>query len=280
MSVIPRKQRLKNARRALTTTLGLRQNGFFIPFRHAASVPRPPPVYSALEHVFEAAQPQMQKTLDLISDAIATPDGLVDACAGPLATHWNGGYFGPLDTAAAFALARHYRPERVVEVGSGSSTHVLAAAIGATAIQCIDPVPRHSISALGVRWEEAVLDQTHTALFEALGPGDIAFFDSSHVLFEGTDVDIIENRILPVLAKGVIVHIHDVFLPDPYPEDWQLRAYTEQIGLGGWLCGGAYRVLFSSHYAASRMRDQTLDAMSGLPPHAHPDGGSLWLERV
>ena len=280
MPAIPRKQRLKVARRALLTALGLRQDGFFIPFRHASSVPTPPPAYAALEQVFRTAEPQMQQTLDLISQSISSPDGLLDACAGPLANHWNGGYFGPLDTAAAFALARHHQPARVVEVGSGSSTHTITAAIGAEAIQCIDPVPRHSISALGVRWEEAVLDESHTNLFEALGPGDIAFFDSSHVLFEGTDVDIIQNRILPVLAKGVIVHIHDIPLPDPYPNAWRLRAYTEQIGLGGWLCGGAYRILFSSHYAATRMRDQTVAALSGLPPHAGPGGGSLWLERV
>lgn len=280
MRAIPRKQRLKVALRAVANSLGLRKNGFFIPFRHAGSVPTPPPAYAALEQVFQQAQPRIQETLDLIAQTIAAPDGLLDACAGPLAAHWNGGYFGPLDTAAAFALARHHRPARVVEVGSGSSTHTMAAAIGADAIQCVDPVPRHAISTLGVRWEEAVLNDTHMPLFQALGPGDIAFFDSSHVLFEGTDVDIIQNRILPVLAKGVIVHIHDIFLPDPYPDDWRLRAYTEQIGLGGWLCGGAYRVVFSSHYAATRMREQTAAAMTGLPPHGGPGGGSLWLERM
>ena len=269
-------QRIKVARRAVATALGLGQYGFFIPFRHAASVPAPPPAYPALEAVFHAAEASIRETLDLI----AADDRLADACTGPLQGHWNGGYFGPLDTAAAFALARRQNPARIIEVGSGSSTHTLTAAVGAGRIRCIDPVPRHAISALGVAWEEAVLSEAHIALFQDLGPGDIAFFDSSHVLFEGTDVDIIQNRILPILRPGVLVHIHDIFLPDPYPAGWAPRAYTEQIGLGGWLCGGAYRIVFASHYAATRMQTETEAALSALPPHDRVGGGSLWLERI
>ena len=281
MPDISLKSRWNTFRQGLATLTGVRRLGFFIPFSHAASVPAPPPVYAGIEAAMASACPLMQGTLD---DIAGSMDALKHACAGPLAGHWNGGYFGPLDTAAAFAIAHGQRPARIIEVGSGSSTHTLCAAIAATGapcdIRCIDPVPRHEISALGVTWEEAVLSDAHVPLFEALEPGDIAFFDSSHVLFEGTDVDIIQNRILPVLKPGVLVHIHDVFLPDPYPAAWAHRAYTEQIGLGGWLCGGAYRVIFASHYAATRMRDRAQAALSGLPPHGPPGGGSLWLQRV
>ena len=276
MSGATRKQRLKTARRAIATALGLGRHGFFIPFAHARSVPAPPPVYAELEAVFDQARPAIQSVLDLI----AGTGQIAAACAGPLRDHWNGGYFGPLDTAAAFALAHDRKPAQIIEVGSGSSTHTLAAAVGAGGIRCIDPVPRHAISALGVSWEQAVLSAAHVDLFRGLGPGDIAFFDSSHVLFEGTDVDIIQNRILPALRPGVLVHIHDIILPDPYPTTWAHRAYTEQIGLGGWLCGGAYRIVFASHYAATRMRPETQAALSSLPPHGGPGGGSLWLERV
>lgn len=270
------KNQIKTGSRAIATILGLTKRGFYIPFRHAASVPAPPPVYAELEAIFEKARPAFQATLDLIE---AEP-ALADAVSGPLSNHWCGGYFGPLDTAATFALARDRQPQQIIEVGSGSSTHTLAAAVGPEVIRCIDPVPRHEISELGVTWEKAVLDATHVALFAELSAGDIAFFDSSHVLFEGTDVDIIENRILPVLKKGVLVHIHDIFLPDPYPADWAQRAYTEQSGLGGWIGGGAYRMLFSSHYAATRMRSQGEHALGRLPAFGAVGGGSLWLERL
>ena len=172
----------------------------------------------------------------------------------------------------------------MIEVGSGSSTHVVTAAVSTGRfdcdVRCIDPIPRHEISALGVTWDAAVLTDRHVAQFAGLGPGDIAFFDSSHVLFEGTDVDIIQNRILPVLKPGVLVHIHDIFLPDAYPVNWGHRGYTEQIGLGGWLCGGAYRLLFASHYVATRMADRANEALAGMSPPGPASGGSIWLQRL
>jgi len=275
------KKRWRGVRDGLMTALGLRKLGFFIPFKFAASVPATPAAYAELERVFAKSEAAFVETLDLI--AASAPE-LSEQCAGPLADHWNGGSFGPLDTAAAYALTKHGQPRRIIEVGSGSSTHVLAAAgrslAEAPVIECIDPVPRQDITALFVTWRRTVLDEGHVELFAALGPGDIAFFDSSHVLFEGTDVDIIQNRILPALAPGVMVHIHDVFLPDPYPAGWAHRAYTEQIGLGGWLCGGAYRLVFSSHHAATRMPGRVADALAGLPEHGSVGGGSLWLERL
>lgn len=275
-------KRMKPILRGMLTLTGLSKHGFYIPFKHADGVPTDLQPYAGLARAFETASDAFQDTLTKI-DAVASD--LKEACQGPLKGHWDGGYFGPLDTAATYALLRSSHPRRIVEVGSGSSTHVMAAAAqkmnSTPIIQCIDPVPRASISDLGVSWEEDVLKDENIHLFEALVPGDIAFFDSSHVLFEGTDVDIIQNRILPVIKPGVLVHIHDIFLPDPYPQTWKHRAYTEQQGLGGWICGGAYELLFSSHYAATRMTARTQKTVDGFVPNgAVAGGGSLWMKRV
>lgn len=275
-------KRLKPIVRGMLTLTGLRKYGFFIPFKHADSVPTDLTPYSGLEATFAVAESAFLKTL---SEIEVVSDDLAAACTGPLDGHWNGGYFGPLDTAATFALVRAFKPKRIVEVGSGSSTHVMAAAAlsmsPTPSIQCIDPMPRSSISSLGVSWEEAVLRDENIHLFETLEPGDIAFFDSSHVLFEGTDVDIIQNRILPIIKPGVLVHIHDIFLPDPYPKDWAPRAYTEQQGLGGWICGGAYELIFSSHYAATRLTKETSATLkAAVPGSVTAGGGSLWMRRV
>ena len=108
----------------------------------------------------------------------------------------------------------------------------------------------------------------------------MAFFDSSHILWPGTDVDMMLNRILPVLAAGVLVHIHDILLPDPYPPEWDWRGYTEQNGLAGWILGGGYEAVFASHYALTRMGAA---ARPGLARLALPEGAfetSLWLRRV
>ncbi len=125
-----------------------------------------------------------------------------------------------------------------------------------------------------------MLGEGDLALFRSLEAGDIAFFDSSHVLWPGSDVDMILNRILPVLKPGVLVHIHDVLLPDPYPPHWAWRGYTEQNALAGWLLGGAFAPVFASHYALTRMSAADRPAAARLPL---PEGAletSLWLRRT
>ena len=270
----------KQTLRGIATITGIKKSGIYIPYKHAASLPTQPSAYAALEKLFE----QNTQSLSRVLDAINTEtDALNTACHGPLDGHWNGGYFGILDTAATFAIVRQSGARRIYEVGSGSSTHVMCAAISDLAtkpeIRCIDPVPRSEITSLGVTWDQNILTADNIAMFAALEPGDIAFFDSSHVLYEGTDVDIIQNRILPILKPGVLVHIHDIFLPDPYPVSWAPRGYTEQTGLGGWLCSNAYEILFSSYYAATRMAPETAKALANLPGDSSTSGGSLWLRR-
>jgi hypothetical protein len=117
------------------------------------------------------------------------------------------------------------------------------------------------------------------ATFAALQPGDVLFIDSSHILMPGTDVDWLFNRVLPALPPGVLVHIHDIFLPDDYPADWAWRGYNEQQVLGPMLAGG-WDILFASHYAATRLAADVAGSIVGrLPaaPEARP--ASLWLRR-
>jgi predicted O-methyltransferase YrrM len=259
---------------------GVRAQGFFTPYRYAASL-RPPGPYPAIEAAFRAAEPEFAEVLEQIdshADRLAGFDG------PPPEPRWGQSWFPRLDGAAAYALVRRDAPGRIVEVGSGHSTRMLARAAadaGAeTRITCIDPAPRAALNGLDIDWLARVLGTDDVALFEALEPGDIAFFDSSHILWPGTDVDMMLNRILPVLAPGVLVHIHDILLPDPYPQEWEWRGYTEQNGLAGWLLGGAYRPVFSSHYALTRM---DADARPGIAGLALPEGAfetSLWLRRL
>ncbi len=271
---------LKHVARAVATASGSKKYGFYIPYKHASSIKDSITPYAAIETIFEQSQPAMLAVLNTIQDHSAA---LADACNGRLNGHWNGAYFGLLDTAAAYAIIKTSGATRIVEIGSGSSTHVMCAACEALEpepeIVCVDPAPRSAIKGLNVSWDRSVLSEDHIEKFASLRRGDIAFFDSSYVLFEGTDVDIIQNRILPVLQPGVLVHIHDVFLPDPYPVPWRPRAYTEQTGLGGWICGGAYEIVFSSHFAATRMQTATEKALADVADRQSHGGGSIWLRR-
>lgn len=265
-------------------TLSGRPRGFFSPYRYAGGVA--PTAYPELERVFAASEPAMAAVLDDISASAERLAGFRGPAPEP---RWDQSWFPGLDGAAAYVMVRQAGPRRIVEVGSGHSTRFLARAAadlaaetGAPApeITCIDPAPRAALGGLAVRWERRLFAGSDLGLLAGLGPGDIAFFDSSHLLWPGSDVDLILNRVLPVLAPGVLVHLHDIFLPDPYPESWEWRGYTEQLGLGGWLAGGAYRLRFASRYALSRMQAGSRPGIAGQPFAEGALASSLWLERV
>jgi hypothetical protein len=108
-----------------------------------------------------------------------------------------------------------------------------------------------------------------------LAPGDVLFVDSSHVAMPGSDVDLVVNRILPTLPAGVRVHVHDVFLPDPYPESWSWRGYNEQNVIAPLLSAGRLVPIFSSHWARTRM-SSALGAATALPLRSGAIESSLW----
>ena len=105
--------------------------------------------------------------------------------------------------AVAYALVRERKPQRIVEVGSGHSTRILARAeCGVGEIVAIDPMPRTDIVGLpGVRVVPSTLQAAPAEVFDGLKAGDVLFIDSSHILMPGSDVDILLNRVLPRLPR-------------------------------------------------------------------------------
>ena len=269
----------------LATVLGLARRGFFIPYRYAGDVPPPGarPPYDAAEALFARYEPAFGEVLAGLGDHAAAFCSIGDAPAP--APRWKQDWFPRLDAAVAYAMVRDGAPARIVEVGSGHSTRFLARAAAdagaATRITAIDPAPRATIDGLCVEVVRAPLQRAGEAPFAALGPGDLLFIDSSHILMPGSDVDHLMNRVLPGLPAGVRVHLHDIFLPDDYPAAWAWRGYNEQLAVAALLHGGGYRPLFASHYAVTRMAGRVADsAAAGLPlaPGAHES--SLWLEKL
>ncbi len=262
----------------LATLLGGRPRGFFIPHRYADRVS--PCAYPALEAMFEQAWPEFEKILTAI-EALAPA---LRRLGGPApAPRFDQGWFPALDAAAAYALVATLRPRRIVEVGSGHSTRFLARAIAdrslATELLCIDPAPRATLRGLDLRWLEVTLQGAPASCFSELVAGDLLVVDSSHILMPGTDVDWLLNRILPELAAGVLVHVHDVFLPDPYPEAWAWRGYNEQQAVAALLQGGGYALRFASHYVATRRRERLDAGILGELPRGDGLASSLWLEK-
>ncbi len=265
----------------LPTVLGLRPRGWFLPHRYADQV-QAPTSYPALEALFQRAVPTFQAHLALLARhaedfaAIAASDGQ------PGQARWGQGWYPRLDAASAYALVRERRPARLVEVGSGHSTRFVLRAVAdaglTTQITAIDPAPRATLAGQPLTLIRQTLQQAGLAAFEGLAAGDILMIDSSHLLMPGSDVDLLFAEVLPRLPPGVLLQVHDIFLPDGYPAHWAWRGYNEQQGLVGWLASGALRPVFSSHYAATRLAAETAAAVGQLPLMAGAVETALWLE--
>jgi len=166
-------------------------------------------------------------------------------------------YFSSPDAEVAYALIRELKPSRIVEVGSGSSSWLMRQAISdgalATELVCIDPAPRRSVIGAAHRFLEQRVECLEDETIPSwLAPGDFLFIDSSHQVACGNDVIYLLLNVLPQLAEGVVVHLHDIFLPYDYPREWIVDSgwrWNEQYLVQALLEGSdSLEVLWPGHY--------------------------------
>ncbi len=268
----------------MATVTGFARQGFFIPYRHADAVPGADrrDGYGAIEPWFERSS---DKIIEHLSSIIGyAPELKAMGDGQPPAPRWHQDWFPRLDGAAAYAMIRRHAPKRIVEIGSGHSTRffaraVLDAGLG-TRITAIDPQPRADIETLGIKIMHTTVQTAGLGAFSDIEAGDVLSIDSSHIMMPGSDVDLMLNCLLPTLPGGVIVHIHDIFLPDDYPREWEWRAYNEQLAVACLIQGGGYDIEWSSHYLTSRLGkalEGTFIESLELPQGAHES--SLWLKK-
>ena len=163
-------------------------------------------------------------------------DSLSNEQASP---HWNNFFFSGLDAASLVCFVLETRPRVYFEIGSGNSTKFARHAIKLGGLQTkvisVDPHPRAEIDALCDEVIRMPLEDSDHRIFSILQAGDILFFDGSHRVFTNSDVSVFFLEVLPSLPPGLLVHIHDIFLPLDYPPEWNDRFYSEQYMLAAML---------------------------------------------
>jgi len=185
---------------------------------------------------------------------------------------WSNSYFQGNDAATAWALTALTRPARIVEIGSGNSTKFFRHSIRFngldTRLVCIDPAPRTEISAVADEIHYEPVQRVSPDIFNALQPGDLLFFDGSHLVVQGSDTQFVFLEILPRLPKGVLVHIHDINLPCEYRQFYTSRLYGEQYMLAALLIFSAdWKPVFPVYW---------LEQTNRLPIKDQP-GASFWI---
>ncbi len=198
---------------------------------------------------------------------------------------FSNGYYSSPDAEVLYTIVRTYRPARVLEIGCGNSTKIIRQAIRdgnlACHHRCIDPYPRQEISELA---DEVVRRKIETfdpaKLASQLGAGDILFIDTSHEVAPANDVAFIFGRLLPIVPTGVIVHIHDIFLPYEYPLRWVKDLglnWGEQYIAHAMLTAGrdSWEVLWPGYYL-----QRTFSGFNDyFPAIAGGNAQSLWIRR-
>jgi predicted O-methyltransferase YrrM len=171
--------------------------------------------------------------------------------------------FTEVDGEILYCMIRRFKPQTIFEIGGGFSTYLSAQALLKnkenenikSELVSFEPYPnevlRKGIPNLS-RLVTKEIQEVDLSEFRKLKENDILFIDSSHVLKIGSDVQYEYLEILPRLSKGVIVHIHDIFIPSEYPREWVLKGYrfwNEQYLLQSFLAfNDSFEVLWAGSY--------------------------------
>lgn len=207
--------------------------------------------------------------------------------------HFNNGAFERVDAELLHCIIRFCKPRRILEVGSGYSTLVAAAAcelnrrdaLPPCRFTAIEPNPRPFLDGAVPGLSELVklrLEDVGVERFLELDENDILFIDSTHVLKTGSDVAYLFLEILPRLRRGVYVHVHDIFLPADYPKHWirdEHVFWNEQYLLQAFLAfNSSFSVISAAGFLHSRHSESLATAFPGYSPSQHRPG-SFWMRR-
>jgi hypothetical protein len=192
----------------------------------------------------------------------------------PDAPSWITDFIPGLDGAALYGFLRDRKPAEYMEIGSGNSTKFVARARRdegcSTRLTSIDPYPRAEIDTLCDEVIRRPLESVDLAVFDRLRAGDILFFDGSHRVFMNSDVVAFFLDVLPKVPPGVLVGVHDIYLPDDYPPAIAERWYSEQYPLAMHVLRDRDEIELPAHYVSRHPQlSHALDEVWGRPELAH-----------
>lgn len=252
--------------------------------------------------LYEPQTKPHQQLFKIISAGNAAYESLLNNClshqiafqkislstSGPKLPAWQNGFLPAIDTIMLYTILQKFQPKKYIEIGSGNSTKLAAFCKEQEnlkfSITSIDPNPRREIKELADTWIDQQIQSVPVGLFKNLEENDIVFMDGSHVLHANSDVMWFFMEILPIIPKGVLIHIHDIFLPYDYPQWVCDRFFSEQYIFATCLLNSdRYKIISPNYYILTEKIGENiwnelwkLPALSGVKKH----GRSFWFTKV
>lgn len=202
--------------------------------------------------------------------------------------YFNNKAYNYTDGIMLYSFMRHFQPKRIIEIGSGFSSAMMLDTkdlfLNDTSLTFIEPYPAllYSLFKEKDKQQCKVFDtkvqNVDIEEFKKLEANDILFIDSSHVSKTGSDVNYELFKILPNLKSGVIIHIHDIFYPFEYPEEWVYggRNWNENYLVRAFL---SYNDKFEILHFATFIHKHHKAAFENMPLTYKNKGGNLWIRK-
>ena len=241
----------------------------------------------------EKEQLNVLEKFDYNEELLKYPMEKPDDISQPL-FYYNNPNFKSGDAEYLYNIIRLSKPSKIVEIGSGFSTLIAHEANLKNKREdgnftcehiCIEPYRRNWLEDIGVSVIRQPVERIEIEWFTHLNRNDILFIDSSHIIRPQGDVLFEYLHILPVLNSGVTIHIHDIFTPKDYLDEWifkKVRLWNEQYLLEAFL---SFNHTFKIIGALNFLAHHHLNELSAKCPifskeHASREPGSMWLRRV
>ena len=207
--------------------------------------------------------------------------------------YYHNNSFGSGDAEYLYNIIRKFKPNRIIEIGSGFSTKMMLNSINRNRdedgnynceLTCIEPFAYKQIEGLPTTLFKEKVESLDIKIFKELKKDDILFIDSSHIIKPQGDVLFEIQYVLPQLNPGVLIHFHDIFTPRDYLDEWVYKEHylwNEQYLLESFLsCNDRFEVIGSLNYLKHNYWDLLSSKCPILSKEKNAEPGSFWIRKI
>ena len=198
--------------------------------------------------------------------------------------------YAPGDAEYLYNIVRHFKPGRIIEIGSGYSTLMVRNAITNNKLDnshytchhiCIEPYEQQWLEKIEVELIREKVECIEKSFFQQLKSNDLLFIDSSHIIRPQGDVLFEYLELLPTLKPGVLIHVHDIFTPKDYPDEWVYKNHSlwnEQYLLEAFISfNPEFRIIGALNYLSHNYRNEFAEKCPVFAKQQDGEPGAFWM---